>query len=499
MKYDVIVIGSGLGGLECASLLARAGKHVLVLEQAHVPGGCLQSYRRQGLLFDTGFHYVGGLDEGQSLHNAFKCLGLLDLPWKRMDNEFDRIVIGGRSFGFCQGYGEFVENLSRDFPSRRRELEHLADLMKQSAEEQFALLNPHANAQPSAWLMETGAWTYLQETLQDPLLLNVLSAPSLKMELRRESLPLFAFLHSNSSFIESSWRLAGDGSQIVRALVQGIRAQGGEVVCDAAVQELTEAADGQLARAVCSNGEAYEAQCFVSDIHPAQTCALMKQNSRVKPAYRKRIASLENSLGMFTVSLVVRPRTIRYFNRNLFVFRQPDVWTFYTGDGPVEGVMLSCRVPEDGSGYATQIDLLTPMEWARCKAWQDTRVGQRGADYRAMKERMARECIALAETVLPGLGGAVCGCYTSTPLTYRDYTCVPEGSAYGLRKDFRNPLGTLLSVRTPVPNLYQTGQNVMLHGIHGVTMTALFTCAAIVGKEKIWNMISSSSSGKAGS
>ena len=79
--------------------------------------------------------------------------------------------------------------------------------------------------------------------------------------------------------------------------------------------------------------------------------------------------------------------------------------------------------------------------------------------------------------------------YTSSPLTYRDYTGTPQGSAYGVRKDCGNALGTLLSVRTPIDNLLLTGQSLMLHGVHGVTMTALFTCAALLGRERIWKII----------
>ena len=75
------------------------------------------------------------------------------------------------------------------------------------------------------------------------------------------------------------------------------------------------------------------------------------------------------------------------------------------------------------------------------------------------------------------------------PLTYWDYTGTPEGSAYGLRKDFREPLLTLLSPRTPVENLLLTGQNLILHGVQGVTMTALFTCAEVLGKDYVWNEI----------
>ena len=129
------------------------------------------------------------------------------------------------------------------------------------------------------------------------------------------------------------------------------------------------------------------------------------------------------------------------------------------------------------------------MPWERCMPWSNTKVGGRGGDYEAMKGRVADECIRLAERVMPGLRGWVSECYTSTPLTYRDYTGAPGGTAYGLRKDYRNPLAALLSVRTPVPNLFLTGQNLMLHGVHGVTMTALFTCAEVLGRERIWNIV----------
>ena len=66
MKYDVVVIGSGFGGLACAHLLSMAGRSVLVLESHWQPGGCLQSYQRKGHTFDTGLHYVGGLREGET-------------------------------------------------------------------------------------------------------------------------------------------------------------------------------------------------------------------------------------------------------------------------------------------------------------------------------------------------------------------------------------------------------------------------------------------------
>lgn len=460
---DVLIIGSGLGGLECGALLAQKGLRTLVLEGSHQPGGCMQSFRRGGLHYDTGLHYVGGLAPGQTMHKAFGQLGLLDLPWERMDEAFDRVIIAGHRFAFHQGYQAFVDGLAKDFPHQREALQSYVWRLQHVTEED----------------MEVNAYDYLSKTFSDEMLLNVVSAAAMKTELKRESLPLFNFAHTCSSYIESSWRLRGDGNLLVNKLIDTICKAGGEVRTDSRVVRLTET-DGHISKAVCADGSTYEAGYFISDIHPAVLCQMLEDCPSVRKAFRRRMASAENTTGMFTAQLSIKPEALRYFAHNVFVYDKPNVWTMTEENDPVKGVMVSARVPEDGSDMLRQIDLLTPMPWQECKEWEDTKVGHRGEDYKAFCKQKTEQCLTLAEQYIPGLRDMVEHCYTSTPLTYRDYLGSPEGGAFGMRKDCRAPMLSFHSVSTPLPNLLLTGQSIILPGIEGVTMTAFETCSRII-------------------
>ncbi len=82
---QVIIIGAGLGGLMCGRILSRQGYAVTILEQGTQAGGALQTFVRDGIRFDTGFHSVGGLGPGEPLDLIFRQFGLRDLPWFQME------------------------------------------------------------------------------------------------------------------------------------------------------------------------------------------------------------------------------------------------------------------------------------------------------------------------------------------------------------------------------------------------------------------------------
>lgn len=469
--------------MECGFLLAKQGYNVCILEKNSQIGGCLQTFKRGTDTFDTGFHYVGGLDEGQPLHTLFGHFDLLDLPWQRLDEEaFAEVVLDGTFYRLASGYEHFIETLAEDFPRHREELVRYVELLKEVGRNITDPFHPRKQeGNTVSGFFERSAYDFLQETISNKTLRNVLSGASLTMELS-PVLPLYIFAQINHSFIQSSWRLKGGGSRIAQRLADNIIRMGGTIITNACVNKLIE--DNGRITAVEYNGEErMTARYVISDLHPASTLSLIEESRLIRPIYRRRITALPNTYGMFTTHLQLKPDRVPYLNRNLFLYRGKDLWNnTYTPNRPVDKVLVSYQVPEQGC-YTRNIDLLTPMYWEEVAEWADTTIGRRGEAYKDFKARKAEECIALATGRLPELNGNIERIYTSSPLTYRDYTGTIQGSAYGIRKDCNNVMLTLPAPSTPIPNLLMTGQNLNLHGILGVSMTALMTCGKIASSE----------------
>lgn len=491
-KYDIVIIGAGLGGLECGYILQKHGKRVCIVEKDALIGGCLQTFRRGTAKFDTGFHYIGSLEEGQVLHKLFTYFGLMDLPWVKLDEEcFDEVVIKGESYPIANGYERFKDKLAERFPHQRKNLEEYIKFLKEVGDGINDSFNPMSTYDfYSQSLFAESAYDYLCKTITDERLRDVLSGTALKMELNAEKLPLYVFAQISSSFIQSAYRLQGGGMQIAERLRDNIEKLGGRVEHNAEVTGVVED-DGKIKAVVINNGErTVEADMFISDAHPATTMNLLAESKLIRNIYRKRINNLENTFGIFTVNLSLKPNAVKYLNRNIFVYTDDDLWHINDNAGDdVKAIFISIAPPEDGSQYTCNIDLLTAMKWDKVAQWHGTKVGRRGAYYEAMKREMAEKCIALASQHVEGLADAIEHIYTSTPLTYADYTGTHCGSAYGIRKNYNELMYTVLTPKTPVPNLLLTGQSLNLHGILGVSMTAVITCAEILGLKNVVNEI----------
>ena len=132
---EVVVIGSGLGGLTCAFILQKNGYDVTVLEQCAQAGGCLQCFSRKGVKFETGMHFIGSAAPGQTMHRLMRYFGLADTvrlsPLDRTG--YNTVGLSGQEFRFANGREAFIEQMSQYFPSEKDALAKYMDIIRRIA------------------------------------------------------------------------------------------------------------------------------------------------------------------------------------------------------------------------------------------------------------------------------------------------------------------------------------------------------------------------------
>lgn len=485
MKYDVVIIGSGLGGLQCAYILSREGYSVCVIEKNHQPGGCLQTFKRHGSIFDTGMHYIGSMDEGQTLNRFFKYFNLTgNLKLKKLDETgYDIIRYDNREYKFACGHEQFVEKMCSYFPDEQKALQKYIEKLKEVSNSidlynlrDFNGTNPRYFRYFSQSIDQ-----FLDSITSDSTLKNVLLGTSPLYAGVKEQTPLYLPMIIHSSFIASSYRFIDGGSQISNILVKSIEANGGKIFLNTETTGF-EVQDGKINAVIVNNTDKIEGKNFISNLHPKKTISLL-DNKYIKPAYRKRIESAEETTGMFSLYLSLKENSFRYINSNYYIYNYNNFWnnSNYNEETWPQGFMVHFSPVSENSEYTNSMIINTYMKWDEVKKWENTTVEKRGDEYKTFKQKKTEKLLNLVEKHFPGLRSSVHSVYSSTPLTYRDYIGSTKGSVYGIQKDYASPLKTMILPKTHIPNLLLTGQNINIHGVVGVTIGALLTSSELIG------------------
>lgn len=149
--------------------------------------------------------------------------------------------------------------------------------------------------------------------------------------------------------------------------------------------------------------------------------------------------------------------------------------------------MHMCDAPEQK--FVRSAVLFESMGWEEVARWKDLPLGNRGAEYEDFKARKAQKMLMNLEKQFPGTITHIEDFWTSSPLTYSDYTGTLEGSMYGILRDKNAYSQTFISHRTKVPNLYLAGQNINAHGIMGVIIGSVLTSGEIAGIDNLIKQI----------
>lgn len=499
-KFDIVIIGSGLGGLECGAILSREGYSVLVLEKNKQIGGSLQTFARDKQIFDTGIHYIGGLEEGQNLYQYFKYLEIMDsLKLKKLDeNGFDVISFEGndQEYRYGQGYENFIDILAGHFPQERQGIINYCAKIRE-----VCSIFPMYNLKPSDgdWgnvaYHDVSAKEFIASCTSNPLLQGVLAGTNALYAGEGNKTPLYTHALVINSYIESAYRCIDGGSQIARLLSRQILQNGGKIIKHARATNFIFEGD-KIKSVVLEDGRQFEAKNFISNMHPAVTLDLIEEG-KIRNAYRKRINSLENTVSVFIIYVVFKKDTMKYFNCNYYHFLDPNVWSGgYSDQWPESWAAFTGAASRDDE-YTQTMTIMAYMKYSETEKWAQTyntvsNEIDRGEDYEQFKKEKAERLLDKVELKFPGLRSKIASYYTSTPLTYRDYIGTKDGSLYGIKKDYHDPLRSFISAKTKVPNLFLTGQNLNMHGVLGVTIGSIVTCSEFLGNKYLMEKINQS-------
>jgi len=499
-KYDIVIIGSGLGGLVSSIILAKEGYNVCVLEKNQQFGGNLQTFSRDKVIFDTGVHYIGGLDEGQNLNRYFKYLGILDdLSLKKMDEDaYDIITFDDDpvEYKHAQGYERFTESLLEQFPDEGEAIEAYRQKMTETCDS-FPLYRMRHSAayHENPEIFQEQIKHFIESITDNEKLQSVLVGSNLLYAGDGDKTPLYMHALAVNSYIESSYRIIRGGSQITKALLKRLRELGGKALKRQEVVKI-ETEDGVVTQVQTQSGEIYKADLFISNVDPKMTLDMLPSDL-FRKSYVRRIENIESTIAAFSLYLVLKPNTFKYLNSNYYHFKDTDsVWNalHYTQEDWPRTYMVSMGISEEDEEWADNLTLMTYMRYDEVAPWADTfntvvNKNDRGETYEEFKAAKTEILLDELEKKFPNIRDCIEATYTSTPLSYRDYIGCNKGAMYGFVKDASNPMKSLISPRTKVKNLFFTGQSLNMHGILGVTIGGVVTCSEILGREYLLNKI----------
>ena len=502
-EFDIIIIGSGLGGLVCANILAREGLSVLVLEKNQQFGGNLQTFSRDKIIFDTGVHYIGGLLPGQNLHKYFHYLGISDkLKMQRMDIDgYDFVTFDDdpNEYPFAQGADNFVAQLSQFFPNEEAAIKTYVEKMNLICES-FPLYKVELDEQPvsNEDLMLLKASEVIDELTENKKLKAVLAGTNFLYAGIQNKTPFYVHSLSINSYIESAWRCVNGGSQISKLLIKEIRNLGGKVLKHKKITSISVNENGLVEFVKTADGSIFKGKRFISNIDPKKTLELI-ENFPLRKSYKRRINESEDTISSFSLYITLKTNSFPYLKHNYYHFKNEEkVWSSidYEEKNWPESYMVSFSAKSENDGWADGISVLTYMRYEEVEKWKDTfntvaEKDERGSEYERFKEEKTEVLIKELEKKFPKIRDCIQSTYVATPLTYRDYIGSTSGCMYGFTKDADFPLKNYLPPRTKIPNLFLTGQCISMHGILGVTIGAVLTCSELIGRKHLIDKINS--------
>lgn len=527
-NLDCIIVGSGIGGLYCGALLAKAGQKVLVLESHGIAGGCTHEFVKKGFHFDSGLHYVGNMEaEGKVLLDAV-CKPEHKIRWQKQGTAengyvYDEIcLVGEKPFAFRAGKENLLQDLIRAFPHEERGIRayfRQVERMGRSAKLYFMLKIAPEWAQRwlQPWLCreflqasQRSALEVLSSLLTDKRLIAILLGQfgdhGVSPDQVSFSLHALVFAH----YFRGGYYPVGGPQTLSRSLIPTIVEAGGRVLVKAAVEEILLCPNRPAALGVrLTNGDVITARDIISAAGIRNTYLklispdnIQKYHIPVEP-FKALGPSVGHACTFIGLEGSAEELQLPSSNQWILPTAAPqfdlvgDVKKFVSDPLNPEQPMFafvsfpSAKDPEgtlatNGPHKSTCIMITeAKFEWFNELAIPGSRKGKRGERYLEEKNRFQERLLNLLYSRFPQLVDKVKYVVSSTPLTSKHYLNALNGESYGLnmtKERFSADMGILTRPQVAqIAHLYLTGQDIVSAGISGAMMGGLLTAHAILG------------------
>ncbi|HCS26300.1 MAG TPA: FAD-dependent oxidoreductase [Spongiibacteraceae bacterium] len=514
-SYDVLIVGSGIGGLVNAALLSLLGQRVCVLEQHYTAGGYTHAYEREGYEWDVGVHYIGDVHKPSStLRRIFDVVSEGRLQWAEMDAAYDRIILGEREYDLIAGTENFINGLVHRFPDEESAIRDYVALIRQTSYQSSRFFAGQAMprslgrayGKSRSLLLDKHFFQTTREVLEtltgNQELIAVLTGQWGDYGLPpAESSFLMHALVAKHYLAGGAYPIGG-ASAMARSIIPTIQKSGGEVFTYAEVEQIliehkravgVRMADGTEIRAgrVVSNAGFLPT---VNRLLPESARALLPSQGKDKQiqlssAHLCLYAGFKGTpseLGMTTTNLWIYPSEDHEGNLKAYL-ATPDEAPF-----PLVYVSFpSAKDPDWENRYpgksTVEIVTVTQPEWFG--EWQGTTWQQRGENYESKKRELSEKLLAILFRRMPQLEAALDFYELSTPLSTQFYQRNEQGEIYGLDhfpQRFDHPS---LHPQTPIKDFYLTGADVVTAGIGGAVMGGMMTSSVMLGPVKARQMM----------
>jgi all-trans-retinol 13,14-reductase len=514
-RYDAIVVGSGIGGLTCAVLLAKhGGKRVLVLEKHYVAGGFTHTFNRPGYEWDVGLHYIGDVGRNDlPTHRLFDEITGGRLQWAAMPDVYDRIIIGDQSFDFVKGEERFREQLKHCFPAEATAIDAYLARLQETVDAIGLFSAEKIVPRPIAFLF--GGWMRrkflrharrttretLEELTSDQQLIAVLTGQygNYGLPPSQSSFGIHALVAKH--YMDGGYYPVGGASAIAAGAVPEIEDRGGKVLVGAGVESIH--LEGRRAVGVTmEDGRIFRAPLVISNAGASNTFGrLLPDANDAVDGSRQLVEKLGGSvahLGLY-VGLNHSDEELGLEGTNLWIHpdehHDANLSRFLADpDAPIPFTYVSfpsCKDPsfrDRHPGRAT-IDVISFASYERFADWQDEPWRKRGTDYEALKEDFAQRLLAVLHEHVPQVKGKIDTYELSSPLSTRTFANWPGGAIYGLNHTPARFLQRALGPRTPIHGLYLTGQDASTCGVAGAMVGGALAASVALGRPVIQRLL----------